>query len=60
MTRHFEVRFSPESGHLQRNIPCPLWAGHDHRRAVLADQLPHDLAGQQLRALRDQLCPALA
>ena len=30
-TRH--VRFTPESGHLQRKRACPLWANSGHKRA---------------------------
>jgi hypothetical protein len=31
ISRKRHVRFTPESGHLQRNSPCLLWANSGHR-----------------------------
>jgi hypothetical protein len=28
------VRFTPESGHVQRSYRCPLWANSGHRQAL--------------------------
>src|SRR5262249_38076303 len=36
MRRNKDVRFTPESGHVQCNRPCPLWAKSGLYRSFLA------------------------
>src|SRR5262249_2634748 len=34
------VRFTPESGHLQRKLECPLWAKSGHRQSRVTSRFP--------------------
>jgi len=33
---NFDVRFTPESGHVRCNYGCPVWANSGHSKSVYA------------------------